>query len=130
MKLNATAEMVPVSYPGFAQLHPFAPIEQAPGYLELFSRLERWLAEITGFSAVSLMPNAGSQGEYAGLLTIRAYHASRGEAQRDVCLIPVSAHGTNPASAVVAGFRVDYLSRLKRDMIVKKFTKQKRAEAM
>jgi glycine dehydrogenase len=106
MKLNATAEMVPVSYPGFALLHPFAPIEQAPGYVELFSRLERWLAEIAGFAAVSLMPNAGSQGEYAGLLAIRAYHASRGEAQRDVCLIPVSAHGTNPASAVMAGLRV------------------------
>ncbi|HEX5044929.1 MAG TPA: aminomethyl-transferring glycine dehydrogenase [Candidatus Polarisedimenticolaceae bacterium] len=106
MKLNATAEMFPVSFPGFAQLHPFAPAEQAAGYRELFARLTRWLAEITGFSAVSLMPNAGSQGEYAGLLTIRAFHASRGEAHRDVCLIPVSAHGTNPASAVMAGLRV------------------------
>ncbi len=106
MKLNATAEMFPVSFPGFAQLHPFAPAEQTGGYRELFARLERWLAEITGFSAVSLMPNAGSQGEYAGLLAIRAYHGSRGEAHRDVCLIPVSAHGTNPASAVMAGLRV------------------------
>jgi glycine dehydrogenase len=106
MKLNATAEMMPVTWPEFARLHPFAPVEQAEGYQELFRELEEWLAEITGLHAVSLQPNAGSQGEYAGLLAIRGYHASRGQGGRDVCLIPVSAHGTNPASAVLAGFRV------------------------
>jgi glycine dehydrogenase len=106
MKLNATAEMVPVTWPEFAQLHPFAPADQARGYEELFRQLEAWLAEITGFAAVSLQPNAGSQGEYAGLLAIRAWHESRGQAARNVCLIPVSAHGTNPASAVLAGYRV------------------------
>jgi glycine dehydrogenase len=106
MKLNATAEMIPVTFPGFADLHPFVPNDQAEGYLLLIRRLEEWLARITGFAAVSLQPNAGSQGEYAGLLAIRAYHRARGEAQRDVCLIPSSAHGTNPASAVMAGMRV------------------------
>ncbi len=106
MKLNAAAEMFPISYPGFANLHPFAPAEQTQGYAQLCQRLESILAEITGFSAVSLMPNAGSQGEYAGLLVIRAYHHARGEAHRNVCLIPVSAHGTNPASAVMAGMKV------------------------
>jgi glycine dehydrogenase len=106
MKLNATTEMVPISWPGFAGLHPFAPPEQAEGYRELFSSLERWLCEISGFAACSLQPNAGAQGEYAGLMVIRAYHRDRGEEQRDVCLIPVSAHGTNPASAVMAGMRV------------------------
>jgi glycine dehydrogenase len=106
MKLNATSEMVPVSWPEFAALHPFAPVEQWRGYAEIVKELETWLAEITGFAAVSLQPNAGSQGEYAGLLAVRAYHESRGEGRRDVCLIPVSAHGTNPASAVTAGFRV------------------------
>ena len=106
MKLNATAEMMPISWPEFADLHPFAPAEQAAGYAELFAQLEAWLAEITGFPAVSLQPNAGSQGEYSGLLVIRAYHAERGEGHRDVCLIPTSAHGTNPASAVMAGLRV------------------------
>jgi glycine dehydrogenase len=106
MKLNATTEMIPVTWPEFGALHPFAPVDQAQGYQELFRQLEGWLAEITGFSAVSLQPNAGSQGEYAGLLAIRAWHESRGEPGRNVCLIPVSAHGTNPASAVVAGFRV------------------------
>jgi glycine dehydrogenase len=106
MKLNATAEMFPVSWSELAELHPFAPAEQAEGYATLFHQLESWLAEITGFAAVSLQPNAGSQGEYAGLLVIRAYHRSRGEAHRDVCLIPVSAHGTNPASAAIAGLRV------------------------
>jgi glycine dehydrogenase len=106
MKLNATAEMVPISWPGFAKLHPFAPREQAEGYTQLFAQLERWLAELTGFAAVSLQPNAGSQGELTGLLVIRAYHESRGEQHRDVCLIPQSAHGTNPASAVMAGLRV------------------------
>lgn len=106
MKLNATAEMLPVSWPAFAHLHPFAPADQTAGYRELFRQLERWLAEITGFAATSLQPNAGSQGEYAGLLVIRAWHRSRGDLKRDVCLIPVSAHGTNPASAAMAGFRV------------------------
>ena len=106
MKLNATSEMVPVTWPELGKLHPFAPADQARGYHEMFAELERWLAEITGFAAVSLQPNSGAQGEYAGLLTIRAYHQSRGDAHRDVCLIPVSAHGTNPASAVMAGFRV------------------------
>jgi glycine dehydrogenase len=106
MKLNATSEMVPLSWPEFSELHPFAPADQTRGYAELFAQLEAWLAEITGFAAVSLQPNAGSQGEYAGLLAIRAWHESRGEAHRRVCLIPVSAHGTNPASAATAGFKV------------------------
>ncbi|HTQ30090.1 MAG TPA: aminomethyl-transferring glycine dehydrogenase [Opitutaceae bacterium] len=106
MKLNATTEMLPVSWPEFGALHPFAPAEQARGYHKLFQQLEAWLAEITGFAAVSLQPNAGSQGEYAGLLVIRAYHESRGEGHRDVCLIPTSAHGTNPASAAMCGFKV------------------------
>jgi glycine dehydrogenase len=106
MKLNATSEMFPVSWPEIGGLHPFAPAAQTEGYGQIFSDLEQWLAEITGFSAVSLQPNAGSQGEYAGLLAIRDYHADRGEGHRDVCLIPQSAHGTNPASAAMAGFRV------------------------
>src|SRR6201988_1312667 len=106
MKLNATAEMLPVSWPEFSRIHPFAPLEQTRGYQELFRQLEADLAEITGFAAVSLQPNAGSQGEYAGLLCIHAYHQSRGQGHRDVCLIPTSAHGTNPASAVMAGYRV------------------------
>jgi glycine dehydrogenase len=106
MKLNATAEMMPVSWPGFGQLHPFAPREQAQGYAELFRQLESQLAEITGFARVSLQPNAGSQGEFAGLLTIAAYHRHRGDGHRRVCLIPTSAHGTNPASAVMAGMQV------------------------
>jgi glycine dehydrogenase len=106
MKLNATTEMVPVSWPEFADIHPYAPADQATGYLLLIADLERRLAEITGYDAVSLQPNAGSQGEFAGLLAIRAYHRSRGDAQRTVCLIPSSAHGTNAASAVMAGFDV------------------------
>jgi len=106
MKLNATTEMIPVTWPEFGRLHPFAPVAQAQGYQELFGNLERALAEITGFAAVSLQPNAGSQGEYAGLLAIRAYHHSRGDEGRTVCLIPQSAHGTNPASAVMAGMTV------------------------
>ena len=113
MKLNATAEMFPISWPEISKLHPFAPVEQAAGYLEIFQQLEDWLAEITGFAAVSLQPNAGSQGEFAGLLSIREYHASRGEAYRNICLIPTSAHGTNPASAVMAGFKVVSVSCLK-----------------
>ncbi|NDL56404.1 aminomethyl-transferring glycine dehydrogenase [Phytoactinopolyspora mesophila] len=106
MKLNAATEMEPITWPGFAGIHPFVPIEQAEGYLELIRQLEKWLATITGYAAVSMQPNAGSQGELAGLLAIRAYHRSRGDDQRDVCLIPSSAHGTNAASAVMAGMRV------------------------
>jgi glycine dehydrogenase len=106
LKLNATTEMMPVSWREFNRLHPFAPRDQAAGYQLLFSQLEYQLAEITGFAAVSLQPNAGSQGEYAGLLVIRAYHQSRGESHRTTCLIPQSAHGTNPASAVMAGMQV------------------------
>ncbi|MFB3065634.1 MAG: aminomethyl-transferring glycine dehydrogenase, partial [Planctomycetota bacterium] len=106
MKLNATSEMLPVTWPEFGAMHPFAPPEQAQGYRELFDSLGEMLAEITGFSAVSLQPNAGSQGEYAGMLVIKAWHKSRGEGARDVCIIPTSAHGTNPASAVMAGMRV------------------------
>ena len=106
MKLNATCEMLPVSWPEFARIHPFAPLRQTQGYQVLFKQLEGWLAEITGFAAISLQPNAGSQGEYAGLLLIRGYHESRGETHRNVCLIPTSAHGTNPASAVMAGLKV------------------------
>ena len=106
MKLNATTEMVPVTWSEFGELHPFAPQEQAEGYRCLFSQLESWLAEITGYSGISLQPNAGSQGEYAGLLVIRKYHESRNEAHRNICLIPTSAHGTNPASAVMAGMQV------------------------
>jgi glycine dehydrogenase len=106
MKLNATAEMEPISWPQFAELHPFAPQEDARGLLEVVSDLQRWLAALTGYDAISVSPNAGSQGEFAGLLAIRAYHRSRGETGRDVCLIPSSAHGTNAASAVMAGMRV------------------------
>ena len=106
MKLNAAAEMFPVSWPEFGKLHPFAPIAQTRGYQKMFEQLEAWLAEITGFAGISLQPNAGSQGEYAGLLVIRAYHESRGDTHRTVCLIPTSAHGTNPASAVMAGMTV------------------------
>jgi len=106
MKLNATAEMLPVTWPELGRVHPFAPAEQWQGYAEMFRQLEQWLSAVTGFPAVSLQPNAGSQGEYAGLLTIRGYHESRGQAGRRVCLIPVSAHGTNPASAAMAGYEV------------------------
>ena len=106
MKLNATTEMIPVTWPELGGIHPFAPQEQTAGYDELYHGLENWLMEITGFAGISLQPNAGSQGEYAGLLVIRAYYRDRGDTGRNVCLIPVSAHGTNPASAVMAGFRV------------------------
>jgi glycine dehydrogenase len=106
MKLNATAEMMPITWPEFCAIHPFAPLDQAEGYRQLLEELSAWLAEITGFAAISLQPNAGSQGEYAGLLTIKKYHAVRGEGHRRVCLIPASAHGTNPASAHVAGLEV------------------------
>jgi len=105
MKLNATSEMLPISWPEFSRIHPYAPADQVRGYAKLLGELETWLAEITGLPAVSLQPNAGSQGEYAGLLAIRRYHDARGDKQRNVCLIPVSAHGTNAASAVTAGFR-------------------------
>ena len=106
MKLNATAEMIPVTWPGFADIHPFAPADQTKGYKEMIDRLCGWLQVATGFAGVSIQPNAGSQGEYAGLLAIRAWHESRGDHQRDICLIPSSAHGTNPASAAMAGYRV------------------------
>ncbi|MDX2005338.1 MAG: aminomethyl-transferring glycine dehydrogenase [Meiothermus sp.] len=106
MKLNATAEMIPITWPEFGQLHPFAPAEQARGYAELFDTLKGWLCEVTGYDAVSLQPNSGAQGEYAGLLAIRGYHLSRGEGHRNVCLIPSSAHGTNPASAQMVGMEV------------------------
>nr|WP_062210429.1 aminomethyl-transferring glycine dehydrogenase [Demequina oxidasica] len=106
MKLNSAVEMAPISWPGFASIHPFAPSEQTAGYRDMIAQLEQWLAEITGYAAVSVQPNAGSRGEYAGLLAIHAYHASLGESERDVCLIPASAHGTNAASAVLAGLRV------------------------
>ncbi len=106
MKLNATAEMIPVTWPEFGNLHPFAPAAQAGGYKQLIDELEAMLVECTGYDAVSLQPNSGAQGEYAGLLAIRAYHHSRGEAHRDICLIPDSAHGTNPASAQMCGMQV------------------------
>ncbi len=106
MKLNATAEMIPITLPGFADMHPFAPADQTEGFTTLIQRLADWLREATGFAAVSLQPNAGSQGEYAGLLAIRAYQEAQGQAHRDICLIPSSAHGTNPASAAMAGLRV------------------------
>ncbi len=106
MKLNAATEMLPVTWPNVSRLHPFAPVEQARGFHRLANELESWLAEITGFAAVSLQPNAGSQGEYAGLLAIRRFHLARGDRQRTVCLIPTSAHGTNPASAAMAGLQV------------------------
>ena len=106
MKLNATSEMIPLSWPEVASLHPFVPADQSQGYREMLAVLEGWLAEVTGFAGVSLQPNAGSQGEYAGLLAIRRYHLARGDAHRNICLIPVSAHGTNPASAVMTGMKV------------------------
>jgi len=106
MKLNATSEMLPITWPEFANIHPFAPAEQRAGYLELDSQLRAWLCQATGYAGISLQPNAGSQGEYAGMLVIRAYHQARGEGHRQICLIPSSAHGTNPASAAMAGFKV------------------------
>jgi glycine dehydrogenase len=106
MKLNATTEMIPVTWEEFGNLHPFAPENQTLGYAELFKNLEYWLCEVTGFAAVSLQPNSGAQGEYAGLMTIRAYHQHRGDTHRNIALIPSSAHGTNPASAVMAGMKV------------------------
>ncbi len=106
MKLNATTEMVPVTWPEFSKLHPFAPADQVGGYMQIFDELNQWLSEITGFAAMSLQPNAGAQGEYAGLMVIRAYHRDRGDLQRNVALIPASAHGTNPASAAMAGMKI------------------------
>ena len=106
MKLNAASEMVPITWPEFADIHPFVPLEQAEGYLRMIDELETWLASITGYDAVSVQPNSGAQGEFAGLMAIRGYHEANGEGHRDVCLIPESAHGTNPASAVMAGMRV------------------------
>jgi glycine dehydrogenase len=106
MKLNATAEMIPVTWAEFGKLHPFAPTEQTEGYQTMFQQLETWLGEITGFAGISLQPNAGSQGEYAGLQVIKKYHEHRGESHRNICLIPESAHGTNPASAVMCGMKV------------------------
>jgi len=106
MKLNATAEMIPVTWPEFSRMHPFAPTDQVAGYMQIFAELNAWLSEITGFAAMSLQPNAGAQGEYAGLMVIRAYHIERGEGHRNVALIPSSAHGTNPASAAMAGMKI------------------------
>jgi len=106
MKLNATAEMIPITWPEFSQIHPFAPADQVQGYQQLVQELSAALCEITGYDAVSLQPNSGAQGEYAGLLAIRAYHRAQGQSQRDICLIPASAHGTNPASAQMAGMEV------------------------
>jgi glycine dehydrogenase len=106
MKLNATTEMIPVTWPELGQIHPFAPVDQTEGYREMITNLENWLKEITGFTGVSLQPNSGAQGEYAGLLVIRAYHLNRGDSHRNIALIPASAHGTNPASAVMAGMNV------------------------
>src|ERR1700693_5838824 len=106
MKLNATSEMIPLTWPEFSNLHPFAPSEQAKGYHALFARLEQWLCDITGYDAISLQPNSGAQGAYAGLRAIRRYHGARHPAHRKVCLSPSSAHGTNPASAAMAGMEV------------------------
>ncbi|MGV3509931.1 MAG: aminomethyl-transferring glycine dehydrogenase, partial [Sphingobacteriaceae bacterium] len=106
MKLNATTEMIPVTWPEFSKMHPFAPLDQTGGYMQLFDELNKWLSEITGFAAMSLQPNSGAQGEYAGLMVIRAYHQSRGEGKRNIALIPASAHGTNPASAAMAGMKI------------------------
>ena len=106
MKLNATSEMVPVSWPELANIHPFAPADQTAGYRAMFDALAQQLCEITAFDSVSLQPNAGAAGEYAGLMSIRAYHQSRGEGHRNICIVPTSAHGTNPASAVMCGMKV------------------------
>jgi glycine dehydrogenase len=106
MKLNAAAEMIPISWKEFAEPHPFVPIEQMEGFRDLFTDLKNWLRSITGFSGVSLQPNAGAQGEYAGLMVIRKYHLDRDEANRNICLIPSSAHGTNPARAQMTGMKV------------------------
>jgi glycine cleavage system P protein (glycine dehydrogenase) len=106
MKLNAASAMIPITWPGLANVHPFVPPDQAKGYRKLISRLEKTIAEVTSFDAVSLQPNAGAQGEYAGLMCIRAFHEQNGDGHRNVCLIPTSAHGTNPASAAMAGYKI------------------------
>ncbi|HWF85249.1 MAG TPA: aminomethyl-transferring glycine dehydrogenase, partial [Vicinamibacterales bacterium] len=136
MKLNAASEMLPITWPEFSTLHPFVPVEQAQGYQQIFRELEAALCEITGFAAVSLQPNSGAQGEFAGLMVIRAYHRERGETERDVVLIPASAHGTNPASAVMAGMRVVVVSSTKdgnidvEDLRVKAAAHAKRLSAL
>ena len=112
MKLNATSEMVPVSWPEFSTMHPFAPLEQTQGYMQIIRELEKDLCVVTGFDAVSLQPNSGAQGEYAGLMVIRNYFTDKGEGHRNIALIPSSAHGTNPASAVMAGMKVVVVPRL------------------
>ncbi|OYZ47188.1 MAG: glycine dehydrogenase (aminomethyl-transferring), partial [Sphingobacteriales bacterium 24-40-4] len=106
MKLNATTEMIPVTWAEFSKIHPFAPIDQVGGYMQIFDELNKWLSEITGFASMSLQPNSGAQGEYAGLMVIRAYHLDRGDTHRNIALIPSSAHGTNPASAAMAGMKI------------------------
>ncbi len=106
MKLNASTEMIPITWPELANLHPFVPLDQAQGYQEMFKDLSEQLCSITGFDAMSLQPNSGASGEYAGLMSIRGYHQSRGDHHRNICIIPVSAHGTNPASAVMAGMKI------------------------
>ena len=110
MKLNATAEMIPVTWQNFCDIHPFSPLEQTRGYLKIIDELSNWLSELTGFDACSMQPNSGAQGEYAGLLVIRAYHLKNGDSQRNICLVPESAHGTNPASAIMAGMKVEIIS--------------------
>ncbi|MCF7201223.1 aminomethyl-transferring glycine dehydrogenase [Pseudomonas oligotrophica] len=129
MKLNATSEMIPITWPEFANLHPFAPREQAAGYKLMIDELERWLCAITGFDAISMQPNSGAQGEYAGLVAIRKYHESRGEGQRDICLIPSSAHGTNPASAQMVSMRVVIVDCDKAGNVDLEDLKRKAAEA-
>ncbi|MCK7553481.1 hypothetical protein MKQ70_00060 [Chitinophaga sedimenti] len=111
MKLNAASEMIPLSWAHWSKIHPFVPIAQAGGYMQIVEELSKYLSVITGFDACSLQPNSGAQGEYAGLLVIKQYHESRGEGHRNVMLIPISAHGTNPASAVMAGFKVVIVKR-------------------
>ena len=106
MKLNATTEMIPITWPEFANIHPFAPEDQTLGYRKIISELEGWLCTLTGYDGISLQPNAGSQGEFAGLMAVRQFHKANGEENRDICLIPSSAHGTNPASAIMAGMQV------------------------
>lgn len=106
MKLNATSELIPLSWPEFSSIHPFAPAYQTKGYIEILDNLADYLSKITGFDACSLQPNSGAQGEYAGLMVIRAYHISRGDTHRNIALIPTSAHGTNPASAAIAGMEI------------------------
>ena len=129
MKLNATAEMVPISWPELAQLHPFAPLDQAQGYQQIIAELENWLAKITGYDAICIQPNSGAQGEYAGLLAIKKYHESRGDHHRDICLIPSSAHGTNPASAQMANMKVIVVACDKQGNIDMADLKSKTAEA-